>query len=838
MKHLVSLGLVFMPGALFAAKNPAQAVAELMSDPRVIQELQQVVSTVGLNCATPDRWAQAYGEFRSIMSGLGTTLTEELQTLVYKKDYPSVCHVLTQNQIASYEEGTFKSGKTDCSLGVCIKYSFERPMPTYYWPKYFIEVTQKGNDSHPSFAEDNLLYTSNRKIAYQLGKLFDTKGAANLANKLLGLSLLTDNLNGIGIKTKGFDQGRLMQASLMEPLEKLRIRANSHKTLPTYEANIWPVGLSWAVGSNLSVCAQEYQKNRREIGYSWPFKGVPQTCPVAMSKDAYAFWDSGMIDYMDPQAVASMAVASNSVACLSAQAGQQALGGMGEGQGSSKSDGASVDKAVSSLTSTLSKAIRPCSWPITGAAEAIAQKVISSADSAKFAGPYCTVWGSLAPRSSTSVYQNDFSMANSALKFKLMAHELFGIPRGNMERWSLAYPWEGPGGKPFSGSSLVPGMNLDSVSSLIKLDPGPGQESGSLKATMNEMGITKNSGGGSRSESLYAAGDPRLIDASLYDIQDKIVNIAKEVTYLSALTAAGTVAGEAAKAAYESKVGGKAPDPSGILSDLDKKTSDAEDATAQVDDEPIYHFVEYCHVASEKKGTIYGNAATTFPVDYPGRIQGGPHAFAPGGVELCFNFDLGDCVKKDDFGKCKNKRTGQQVFYKKAEIIGYQKVQNPRLFRVRNQCSVSSFSTPNTEGDKAYCEDILEVTGRKDTRVEVDRPNPKDASTIVSRDDTAAQIQAAATAAAFVGIEASRMKYADITGKNHLPGSRRIYTVWERIQCTYPAQKTTINVGSFRATTYDSCTNAVRYELYKYIQTRLLRRICDAMGEEVGKPWK
>jgi hypothetical protein len=829
-------------GDLFAAKNPAQAVAELMTDPQVIQELQQVVGTVGLNCATPDRWAQAYAEFKSIMSGIGTTLTEELQTLAYKKDYPSVCHVLTKSQIASYHDWTYRyPDKTDCSLGVCVKYKFERPLPAYYWPKYFIEVTQKGNDSHPSFAENNLLYTSNRKIAYQLGKLFDTKGAANLANKLLGFSLLTDNLKGIGINTKGFDQGRLMQASLMEPLEKLRMRANSHKTLPTYEANIWPVGLSWAVGSNLTVCAQEYQNKNREIGYSWPFKGVPQTCPVAMSKDAYAFWDSGMIDYMDPQAVASMAVASNTVACLSAQLGQSELANMKEGKSSSKGDGASVDKAVSGLTSTLSKAIRPCSWPITGAAEAIAQKVISSADSAKFAGPYCTVWGSLAPRSSTSVYQNDFSMVNSALKFKLMAHELFGIPRGYMERWSLAYPWEGPGSKPFSGSSLVPGLNLDSISKLIKLDPGPtyqpGDESDPLGETMSQMGINTTLFE-SRSEALFEAGEARLIDTSLYDIQDKIVNIAKEVTYLGALTAAGTASGEAAKSAYESAIGGKAPDPNSILTDLGKTTSDAEDATAHVDDEPIYQFIEYCHVASEKKGTIYGNAAATFPVDYPGRMQGGPFPFAPGSVDLCFNFDLGDCIKKDDFGKCKNKRTGQQVFYKKAEIVGYQKVQNPRFFKVRNQCSVSSFSTPNTEGDKAYCEDIVEVAGTKDTRDKVDRPNPSDAKTIVDRDDTAAQIQAAATAAAFVGIEASRMKYADITGKNHLPGSRRIYTIWEKIVCTYPAQKTTVEVGGVQTTTYDSCTNAVRYELYKYIQTKLIRRICDAMGEEVGKPWK
>jgi hypothetical protein len=207
-------------------------------------------------------------------------------------------------------------------------------------------------------------------------------------------------------------------------------------------------------------------------------------------------------------------------------------------------------------------------------------------------------------------------------------------------------------------------------------------------------------------------------------------------------------------------------------------------------------------------------------------------------VDICFNVDLGDCIKRE-LGRCKNKRTGQQVFYKKAEIIGYQKVQNPRFFKVKKgQCSVSSFSTPNTEGDKVYCEDIVEVAGTKDTHDRVDRPDPNNAKTIVDRDDTAAQIQAAATAAAFVGIEASRMKYADITGKNHLPGSRRIYTIWEQIVCTYPAQKTTLDVGGVQTTTYDSCTNAVRYELYKYIQTKLIRRICDAMGEEVGKPWK
>lgn len=842
MKNVImtAIGIAFIPGGINSsevlAMTPDQAIEQLIQDDGTLKELKDAIGNGALNCATPNRWPEAYQEFVKMMRGLGRVFLEQAQVLAYKKDYPTVCHVLTKNQLASYSEGTLSNSKSQCDFGVCTRVTTSRPKPTYYWPKYFVEVTEKGTDSHPSFSESNLLYTANRKIASSLGKAFDVKGASSLAKTLLGMSALTGTLDSIGVKTKGYDSTQLMKAGILEPLEALRVRANGEKTQATYEANIWPVALSEATGLNLSVCGGEYERANKEIGYSWPFKGVPMTCPVSMSRDAYAFWDTGLVDYLDPQAVASMALAANPVSCGTAQAAST-LGGQGYGKSNAKGEQGGIDKAAGGLTATLSKAIRPCSWPLMGAAEAIAQKAVSATDATKWAGPYCTVWGALAPRASSSVYQNDYSYANAALKWKLLSHELFGVPRGAKERWSLAYPWEGPGARAIPGSDLTKGMNFDAIGKLVNLDSGG---DGKLKEAMDKVGMSGGSSGTSRSEALLLPGDPRLIDTSVQTLGDTIKNLAKEAAYLSVLTAGSVQAGKAAREAYEKQFGEKAPDPEQILSDLDKTTSAAEAETALLDQEAIYEFEDYCHVAGEKSGTVYGNSANRFSVNYPGRVQGGPFDFGPGKADFCFAQEFGGCIKRDSTtGRCKNKRDGQQVYYRKAILKGYRQVQNPKIFKLdRGQCSVSSFSTPNTQGDKVSCEDRLTVIGVKDTREPVQRPDPKNPKTITANPETAAAIQAAATAATWVGAEAARLKYAEITGKNHISGGRRVYTVWESVECVYPSTKIEVSgsVGSFAY--YESCQAGIKLEIYKFIQTKLLRKICDMTGETVGKPWK
>ena len=99
------------------------------------------------------------------------------------------------------------------------------------------------------------------------------------------------------------------RTAVLTPFEKLRLRANSTPDMTSYEANIWPVGLSATIAEKLTVCG--------EGGLKWPIPGVPMTCPLAMSKDAWAYWDSGMIDYLNPNAVRGIAAATNPVACIS-----------------------------------------------------------------------------------------------------------------------------------------------------------------------------------------------------------------------------------------------------------------------------------------------------------------------------------------------------------------------------------------------------------------------------------------------------------------------------------------------------------------------------------------
>ena len=95
--------------------------------------------------------------------------------------------------IASYSEGKDVKHEKKCSLkgpfGSCLahkKIKKERPKPTYYWPKYFMEVTQKGHDPHPSFVKKNTLYTANRKLAAGLAKKVDVDGAIKLGQYVFG----------------------------------------------------------------------------------------------------------------------------------------------------------------------------------------------------------------------------------------------------------------------------------------------------------------------------------------------------------------------------------------------------------------------------------------------------------------------------------------------------------------------------------------------------------------------------------------------------------------------------------------------------------------------------
>jgi hypothetical protein len=277
-------------------------------------------------------------------------------------------------------------------------------------------------------------------------------------------------------------------------------------------------------------------------------------------------------------------------------------------------------------------------------------KATGMMDPAKWQGPYCTLWGSLAPRSSTSLYQSDYAFANSGLKFKTMAHELFGVPRGREERWSLAYPWEGPGST--AGAEKQAAFFGD-----IKTD----LDAGALKGA----GVDLLPGGGrSRAEGLFRPGDPVMVDGSYTakNLADQTQNITRELAYLATLGSMSVAARQRAVALYRSRNG-------------------------------------------------------------PGR----PGEAAAG---------------------------------------------------------------------------------------------------------------AAAVAAEWTTAEVSRARLGEMNGVNYLPGERRIYTVWEKIECTSASKRLSMTAAGVTTRKYESCQAAFRFEVYKYIQLEVLRKACDWMGDQVGEPWR
>ncbi len=820
-------------------KASDQISRDLLEDGKTVQDIMGMVADLGLNCASIDQWAIVVREFNNLAKGIARVIVEEAQTLAYKPDYPTVCHVLTNAQIATYEEHSVKKSwgggpRWGNSQPYSTQTTQEQKRPTYYWPKYFIEVTEKGNDAHPSFAKNNVFYGINRKISNSLGSYIDIDGPLKLMSGLF----LKDNLLGtLGVKTQGdTDMGALMKTAVLSPFEKARLVANHEKTHATYEANIWPVGLSQTIAEHLTVCGPVRVKNRQEPGgYGWNLKGVPMTCPVAMTKDAYAYWDTGVIDYIDPQAVAAMATAANPAAC-GAAAAADALGGMRAGNSEAKGESSQVGAALSKLTEKLRGGLKTCSWPIIGSSEAIAKKAVAATDAAKWLGPYCTVWGALAPRSSSSPYQNDYSYANSALKFKLLAHELFGVPRGNRERWSLAYPWEGPGASNLSES-------------LKKQFP--------FLASMNISALTDkvsagSSSGLSRAEDLYQAGDPRLVDTSLNGnlISTRVLNLAKEIAYLAALEVTSNKVADKAKDAYLKHSGKKLKSSEEILGAEGQHLDAIEEQSAELGKQPIYGTVTYCHRSEQDRGLLFGDLNRSFDVGIALSSNDLPYR-GPTFPFSQYN-NKKACLTHSGFSGCQNWKGGLNhycadvndglaVYYHRQEIVGWQEAPNPVFKTFAARCGyLGKYRDRKNKVVYRYeCHDSEISQTSEDTRKRVSRPDPKNHRSLAENNEQTAQaIGLAAKASTWVAAEIARNKYADMTGHNYLPGEKRVYTIWEKIDCVSPSKVTTVSSSLGSYTRYESCEEAIRYIVYKYFQTKLLRRFCDGLGKKQGDPWK
>lgn len=521
---LISLNLFFSSSTL---ANALYDIAEISKDGA------KIVSGLGLNCGSPNNWGVFVEEFQNIASNTQAFITELGLQTGGAKDFPNVCHVLTTNQINSYKEDTHRTVDKKCVVKLPKPFkgckvhntiTTDKPIASYWWPKYLIEVSEKGNDHHESFTENNTLFKLNRGIANGLSSLFDVGGVVKLAG-LMELSMKSLEATGIAKKPKTGNSLDSSKAIVLSPLEKMRVTSNSQSNLKTLEASIWPIVSSKVLAEGLTVCGPDNFKIGKETGgYGWDFKGVPMTCPVALSADAYSYWDSGIIDFLDPEFAQSLLVGSNPLTCGMAQA-QNYFSNEKSASSPPSGEQEEIKKKQSGLSLRDKMSLSKCSFPILGPAQAIAKKTLAMTDMRKWKQVKCTLWGNIAPRSSQLTMETDYSYANTALKFKLFSHEMFGVPRGENERWSIAYPWEGSGTHEAEGA-------LGSFNKIYDSSFGQNVK----KVTGGKMDLSNNNSS-NRSEGLFVVGDPRFINASMSSkyIANRTKELAREASAISAL---------------------------------------------------------------------------------------------------------------------------------------------------------------------------------------------------------------------------------------------------------------------------------------------------------------
>ncbi len=802
-----------------------------------LKALQQIVVSTTASCldkivTNPADIAFAKQELLEVARGLAEVISESLLTLALKKDYPTACHVLSQGLLKNIEAS--QNSRSICILkdpvfGGCLyRQEQQYPVFSYYWPKYFIEVSQKGNDPFPAFADGNKLYAANRKLANDLAGFVDLKGPYELAGMVvLGAPLVRAGTSavmgqGFDLSTTKDEVEKSVATAVLTPFEKLRIRANQTPDQSSYEANVWPVGLSATIAQKLTVCA--------EGGFKWAIPGVPMTCPIAMSKDAWAYWDSGMIDYINPSAIRGIAASTNPVACIGDNLASVAFDEYGAKESTGTREGASDKDKKTSMLSNLPSSFRGmgmCSFPILGKAEAMANQMLKGADS--FKGPWCSLWGPVVPRMSTHVQNTDFAFAAAALKFKLFAHDMFGIPRGAQERWSLAYPWEEHASEAFT----------DSFSTLKGV-----LEKAGIKSISSEY--AKGSGSG-RSLMLMPPGDPRMLDVfSTTQLARDSKNFAREVIYLAAMNATASEVEKQTMNAFIREGGHQVTSPDKVLNQYRRDAQAAIDATAREKGEPVYVKRIYCHVKGEKHG-LFSRDETSFDVPRYGvdRFE------RAGNPSQCHNVRGGSCIDRHPIsGKCRRPESVFYVSLEKWELSHYRKVQNPRRYIVdAPECTFEQFRTPSIHHHHYTCKERLREIGREDTRDHIVLPNPYDPEATLAQgvkpgpESTSAgrEVAAAARISTWVGGEIARAKYEDISGKSLLPGKKRVYTIFEKIKCEpktpegRPIFKKKVPGGWY----WSSCMDAVKLEVRKYFQTKLLRRVCDKiLSQKLGEPFK
>lgn len=836
MKNPSLISAVFLCQTVFAFDGKDLEGILAVED---LRALQQILISTAASCTdrivtNPADIGYAKRELLEMSQGIGEVISESLLTLAFKKDYPTACHVISQGLLKDIEAS--QNSRTECIardpvLGGCIyRQEQQYPVYSYYWPKYFIEVAQKGNDPYPAFADGNKLYAANRKLANDLAGFVDLRGPYELAGAVvLGAPLVKAATSSV--MGQGFDLGSTKAewdsaaaTMVLTPFEKLRIRANQTPEQTSYEVNVWPVGLSAKIAQKLTVCA--------EGGFEWSIPGVPMTCPVAMSKDAWAYWDSGMIDYINPNAVRGIAGATNPAACISDNLASVAFDEYGTKDSTgTQEEPSEKDKKARALSNlpTNFRGMGMCSFPILGKAEAIANHIVKIGES--FKGPWCSLWGPIVPRMSTHVQNTDFGFALAALKFKLFAHDMFGIPRGAKERWSLAYPWEDQISEAFT----------DSFGALREVLEGAG-----IKNVSSEY--ARSSGNG-RSLMLMPPGDPRMLDVfSTSQLAKDAKNFGREIVYMAAVNRSASEAERQAIHLLIRNEGHQRVSPDTVLAQHRRETQAVIDVTAREKGEPVYEKRIYCHVKGESHG-LFNRDEVTFNVPIEG--YGEDKFERAGDPSQCHGVRGGKCIKRHPVTrKCLRPESVYYVSLEKWVVSYYRQVQSPRRYLLSPpECTHDQYKTPNIHHRHFTCKEQLRELGREDTRDHIPLPDPLNpADTLVqgtksgaATDSARLEVSAAARIATWVGAEIARAKYEDIAGKSLLPSKKRVYTIFENIKCEpkamdgRPIFKKKVPGGWY----WNSCKDAVKLEVRKYFQTKLLRRVCDKiLRQKLGDPFK
>ena len=854
-----------------------KAVDEFLkgSEAELLAEAGEALGSITASCfddtIDPTRSGLVGEAIQRFGAGILQVLSERLLTLALKPDFPSVCHVLSNEHIDTFqtlqEEGSKCILKNPVTKSCALEADTERPIYQYYWPKYFVEVSQKGNDPFPAFAKRNVLYAANRKVSNELATWMDLTGPYKLLGKVVGIGtgikagMEAVTGYGLDMSAGASEVGEAAKAAVLTPFEKMRIRNSQNGTQPSYEVNIWPVGLSKVMAEHMTVCG-DGNHGTEEGGYSWPIPGVPNTCPVAMAADAWPYWDTGLVDYLNPNAIRGMASSSSPATCVGDYMTTLALDGYDSTNGGpSVGNSDKIDSRVSTMDNSngIRAGIRSCSFPILGDIEAIAGTLVDSAQN--FKGPWCTPWGPIAPRNSTTTFNNDYAMANAALKFKELAHGLFGTPRGKKERWSLAYPWEP------EPSGLTGFLS---------------QYESTFKENLDIELPTWVTAVAGRSKMLMVPGDPRLVDSSIQisGMGEQAMMFGKELVYLGAIGlgahAAGIAAEEAVKGLeylgtgsdgqerVKQQVRDRHVGQEEALEERERVQDERERVSAKVDKQPIYEKIGYCH-----RWTSLGMQTKEHKA-FGGRMyeRGITKAW-------CLNTSKNSFAGCHDWGGARSgcRRLGQaKAYYKEVyEVVGYKEVIFPKFKYFKDVCGkthykknrASSWAIKRRYQNEIWyqsCTQEVYNVKEKDTSIHDARPSADDPTSAFrhanegssneaypenkQHNDKAAEIaKNSAQIATWVGAELARAKYEQMHGSSLLPGKKRVYTIWEQVKCKAPVKKVKFlkEIGTWETESgnpSEGCTEAIRIELKKFLQKKLLRKACDSILDgKLGKPF-